>query len=247
LSKLQHSTKLVAAFLDDYRLSEAYDTVYHLAWDDFADWYIEASKEDTNLSVLAFGLQTILTLAHAFAPFVTETIWQELGWQPDSLLATSQWPTVPAGDKTSFTKFEDIKTVVTEVRTISRALGASGLELEFKDVPLLAENASLIARLAKLQAVTQTSQAGQGIKLIQTKYDCWLNVPLATTNKYLADLKIQATQQKQAIEQLKKRLSNKAYVSNAPAKIIDQTKAQLNEAERVLAEISEQQQRFTQK
>ncbi len=44
-------------------------SLYHLVWDDFADWYIEASKHELNNSVLAYGLEAILKLVHPFAPF----------------------------------------------------------------------------------------------------------------------------------------------------------------------------------
>ncbi|MEI7682850.1 MAG: valine--tRNA ligase [Candidatus Saccharibacteria bacterium] len=244
LSKLQQSTKSISSYLDDFRLAEAYDTVYHLAWDDFADWYIEASKEGINPSVLAFSLKTILTLAHPFAPFVTETIWQELGWGQDSLLVTSQWPKIPASDKSASDTFEEIKIIVTEVRGISRALNVNGLSLEFQDVPLLEANGSLIARLAKLKSVAKAETVGTGVKLIQTVHACWLNVPSATAAKYVAQLIEQADRQKQSIAQLKNRLSSKAYIDNAPAKIIDQTNAELTEAKRLLKEITEQQKRF---
>jgi len=78
LNKLQQSAVVVSDLLDDYRFSEAYDTIYHLVWDDFADWYIEASKTNPNIPMLVFGLETILKLLHPFAPFVTETIWPRL-------------------------------------------------------------------------------------------------------------------------------------------------------------------------
>ena len=41
--------------------------------------------------MLAYALDTVLRLAHPFAPFVTEAIWQELPWQ-DSILITETWP-----------------------------------------------------------------------------------------------------------------------------------------------------------
>ncbi len=78
LSKLQQSTEKISADLDNYRFSEAYDTLYHTVWDDFADWYLEASKATPNHAMLAYCLEALLKLAHPFAPFVTETIWQTL-------------------------------------------------------------------------------------------------------------------------------------------------------------------------
>ncbi len=96
LSKLQHSIDKMSSLLDNYQFSEAVDHVYHLLWNDFADWYIEASKVNLNIGVLAYGLETILKLAHPFAPFVTETIWQTLSQPRASQLADE--PSSPATD-----------------------------------------------------------------------------------------------------------------------------------------------------
>jgi valyl-tRNA synthetase len=243
LSKLQQSAEIISVHLDNYRLAEAYDALYHLAWDDFADWYLEASKEQTNPSVLAFGLETILKLAHPFAPFVTETIWQTLAWEDGSVLANADWPVnLPAGDPAAF---EDIKTIVTEVRAVARDLQTQDLTLAFHEVPFLAEHAGIIAKLSRV-TVREAKEAGEGIKLLQTDYPAWLAVSPEAIKQYTDSLAQQQDTQIGIIQQLEKRLSNKAYVENAPAKIIDQTKAQLAEAERLLAGIQEQQHRFTQ-
>jgi valyl-tRNA synthetase len=77
--------------IETYRYSEAGQAVYTLLWDQLADQYIEYSKQTTNPMMLAYALDTVLRLAHPFAPFVTEAIWQELPWQ-DSILITETWP-----------------------------------------------------------------------------------------------------------------------------------------------------------
>ncbi|MEO5627539.1 MAG: valine--tRNA ligase [Candidatus Saccharimonadales bacterium] len=245
LSKLQQSTKLVSSYLDDYRLAEAYDTVYHLLWDDFADWYIEASKETVNPSVLAYSLEVILKLAHPFAPFLTETIWQTLAWEADTMLATSLWPNVPDSDAKQAKTFESLKTVVTEARAVATAMKTNQLSLHFIAEPLLLDNAALIKRLAKLQAVEEVDLAEEGIKLIQTGLNCWLDIDPTAAQKYAQDLKDQATDQQNTIKSLEKRLSNKSYVDNAPEKIVKQTQDQLTEAERLLEALKDQAKRFS--
>ena len=77
--------------LQKYRFAEASESVYHAVWDSVADWYIEASKQQDNPHLLAWVLDTSLKLAHPFAPFVTETIWQTLSWHND-LLISAPWP-----------------------------------------------------------------------------------------------------------------------------------------------------------
>ena len=87
LESLARAMTKIREDIDAYRFSEAYETLYHFTWDELADWYIEASKAEPNGPLLAHILETILVLAHPFAPFVTETIWQTLSWEADSVLA----------------------------------------------------------------------------------------------------------------------------------------------------------------
>lgn len=91
IEKTNVTIKDVSRHLDSYRFSEAGEAVYHLLWSELADCYIEYSKQSLNPEVLAHVLDTVLRLAHPFAPFVTEAIWQELPWTETNLI-TEHWP-----------------------------------------------------------------------------------------------------------------------------------------------------------
>src|SRR5207253_7981493 len=132
-----------------YRFSEAYDTLYHFVWDDLADWYIEASKAEENKPLLALVLESVLKIAHPFAPFLTETIWQTLAWEEGSILATAEWPAVPQADAKRAAAFESVKEVITEARAVLKAVSAGKTTLFYAHAPLLAANAPLIIRLAR--------------------------------------------------------------------------------------------------
>lgn len=243
LSKLQHTADELVKELENYRFSEAYERVYHFVWDNLADWYIEASKAAPNVDLLAYVLESALTLAHPFAPFVTETIWQALNWR-EELLISYRWPKVPKFDKKAAVDFEEIKTVVTEARYITHTLKEKGSTLYFVDAPLLAENSELIARLARLRAVTQVT-SGEGLHLTQTRFTCWLDIDKATAKHYLKELEAKKADQQAVIDRLKARLANKSYVNNAPKEIVEQTKQQLKEAEAVLEGINREYDRFS--
>lgn len=244
LTRLQQSVLKVGKDLDKYRIAEAYDTIYHLLWDDFADWYIEASKEQVNVSVLAYALEAILQIAHPFAPFVTETIWQTMAWEKDSLVVTSHWPSVPKGNATEAKTFEDVKAVVTEIRTIQATLSTKQLDLEHAKQPFYKQHGALIGRLAHV-SVEEAKQPGKGsMKLLQSPHPAWLQIDPKVRQKFAAELADKAQQQKQIIKQLQGRLANKSYVSNAPATIVEQTKNQLAEAERIVTEATAQIKRY---
>ncbi len=243
LMRLQQVTDDVARDLDNYRFSEAYEKVYHLLWDDFADWYIEYAKVDANLDVLAYGLDTILRLAHPFAPFVTETIWQTISWTGNSILAGQGWPEVPKADAKAAEEFGQIKTIVSEVRHIKSALNFAGGHLYYTDVPFLTQNADLITRLTKLEGVVEVKD-GHGLHLTTTPHRCWLDVDQETARRYLTKLEGKRAEQEKAIAQLKARLDNKSYVNNAPAHLVEETRRQLEEAEALIANLEKEYERF---
>lgn len=243
LSKLQQSQDTITSYLDTYRFGEAYETLYHFVWDDVADWYVEASKAEPNVALLQHLLESILLLAHPFAPFVTETIWQTLAWEKDSILAMRTYSKPLNFNKHQATDFDEIKAIVTETRLILTSLKASGVTLYYTDVPFLTANAATIKQLARLQAVTEVKD-GTGLALTTTKYNCWLDIDQATARAYVKDLDDKHSKQAAVIKQLEGRLANKSYVHNAPKAIVEQTKQQLEEAQTVLANIEREKDRF---
>ncbi|MBL8121595.1 valine--tRNA ligase [Candidatus Saccharibacteria bacterium] len=243
LSKLQLTTEILQGHLDTYRFSEAYDTLYHFVWDDVADWYIEASKTEQSGEVLAYVLDCVLRLAHPFAPFVTETIWQVLPWTGESILAVQPWSKTPKFDKVAAADFEDIKAIVTEVRALIKSLGLRKPYLYYTDVPFLAANAELLTRMSGLASVQEVSD-GNGLHLTSTAYKCWLDVDTTVAEAHIHRLTEQITAQKEVIARLNGRLGNENYVKHAPKEVVSETKAQLSEAESTLERMLAEHQRF---
>ncbi|MBL8029626.1 MAG: valine--tRNA ligase [Candidatus Doudnabacteria bacterium] len=103
LTKLEALIKSSTNHLENFRLHEAAQEIYHFTWHEFADVYIEASKvqlQDENLkaftlSTLHYSLTTVLKLLHPFMPFITEHIWkilQEKNLAEKNLLMIQEWP-----------------------------------------------------------------------------------------------------------------------------------------------------------
>jgi valyl-tRNA synthetase len=194
--------------------------------------------------LLEYLLEAILTLAHPFAPFLTETIWQTLAWEEDSILASRTLLEVPKSNKQQTADFAEIQTIVTEVRAILKALNVSSVTLYYTDVPFLRDNAATIKRLARLQGVTEV-QKGNGLYLTGTKHRAWLDIDTSTAQAYLKELAGKGAAQKNTIKQLEARLANKDYVKNAPKEVIEQTKDQLEEARELLGSIEQEAKRFS--
>lgn len=242
LMKLTQATEGIAADLEEYRFAEAYDRLYHFVWDDFADWYVEASKAQPNTTLLAFALDSILRITHPFAPFVTETIWQTLPWQED-LLITSLWPTIPNYDKAAAQAFTAIKELVVEIRAVFKNVGISSAELTYNNAQAIPENQAFLKQLARISAVHEVQQS-TGLKLTQTTLDAWIEIDEDTAARYKSRLAERHTTEQASVKRLQERLTNRNYVENAPAHVVAQTKAQLAEAEVRLQAIELEQKRL---
>jgi valyl-tRNA synthetase len=240
LCKLQHTTTVVNNLMSEHRLSEAYDTIYHFVWDEFADWYVEASKKSLNPELLRYGLNSILKLSHPFAPFVTETIWQTLDWTGNSLLINQEWEDSIKFDSKKAQDFEEIKTIVAEIRIIKSRLKLKSTALYYTDIDFLQDNSELIGGLANIEGVHEVED-GKGLHLTSTKYNCWLDIDLETIKRYSSELK--KAQNKR--EGLQKRLGNSAYLKQAPKKLVDETRQQLEDVNSLVENIESQIARFS--
>lgn len=217
----------ISEHLDNYRFSEAYDLVYHLIWDDVADWYIEASKSAQNASVMNYVLETIVKLVHPFAPFVTETIWQTLHPSDDSLLTLSSWPKTASVDKHKAKEFQEVKTIISEIRNIKTLLQIKELTLYFTDSTPVKNNLEVIKKLSRLSAVTEVSD-GRGLRLTQTTQNCWLDIDPQAALEFIDKLHEKRTSAAKQIELLEKRLGNESYVQKAPETLVKQSREQLD-------------------
>ncbi len=243
LSKLQHTISLVSSHIENYRLSEGYETMYHFVRDDLADWYIETSKRELNPGLLRYCLDSVLKLAHPFAPFVTETIWQTLKWTGDSLLISEPWPTIDKFDPKMVEQFEEIRAIVIETRTIISAMQLRKTTLYYKDAPFLDEHKELIAQLASIEGVHKVED-GSGLHLISTPHHCWLDIDQERADSYSEKLQADKEKAQKRVESLEKRLANKKYIAHAPKQLVDDTKHQLNKARQMVSNIENELKRF---
>jgi valyl-tRNA synthetase len=110
LSRFANAAKDVTRNLKTYRFAEAAQAVYHFAWDEYCDWYLEMAKprwaladkgeamtadEQSDLRTVRWVawkvLDGILRLLHPFMPFVTEELWQAIPHDGETL-ALAAWP-----------------------------------------------------------------------------------------------------------------------------------------------------------
>src|SRR5690606_15220591 len=107
------------------------------------------------------------------------------------------------------------------------------LDLVYSDSAFVARHAELIKKLTRLKSVNENDSEA-GLKLTQTSHNIRLAVDKEQVKAFADELEGNIKAQEQVVTNLQKRLGNKSYAANAPKKIVDETKAQLEEAESVL-------------
>jgi valyl-tRNA synthetase len=240
LTKLDTAIRDVTQAVEDYRFSEAGQQIYSLLWDDFADWYIEASKVSPNHDLLLHGLQIILKLLHPIAPFVTEAVWSHYPW-PTHQLITEAWPvadtTRTKSELAEVAQFEALKAVIQATRTIAAEEQLGKPTILTTDTKL-AESANLIKRLARTADVKLVKE-GSGLYL-GTTTPAWIQADAGLIQARRHRLEQQKTEKLAYLKNLENRLANRKYIESAPESIVQDTRDRHDETKRLLAKLDEQ-------
>ena len=237
IKELNESSEKIANHIESYRFAEAAEVMYHSIWDNVADWYIEASKHELNLDVLAWVLDTTLKISHPFAPFVTEAIWQTLSWHEDSMLITSLWPEALKYNDIRSAEFQKLVEFVTEVRFVIGELpNRQKYNLLYESDSLIADNANLLCSLTNLHEVA-FSESPKGLRIAITGRDAWIDINEDTLNEHKTNLEMRISKTRLEITNLEGRLDNKSYIEKAPQSLVEQTQKELKQKRDLLASL----------
>ena len=123
LGRLEEVRAEVDSAFDGYEFSRACESLYHFAWDEFCDWYVELAKVQLGetdgphtTAVLAAVLDTLLKLLHPVMPFVTEALWKTLTGGESLVIADWPQPSGFALDPVAGQRVTDMQKLITEVR-----------------------------------------------------------------------------------------------------------------------------------
>jgi valyl-tRNA synthetase len=117
VARLSQAQRHIESFLEEFDFAHVTDELYHLTFDDFCDWYLEAVKArlydgDADARATATAvLERLLKLLHPAMPHVTEEIWSFLPAR-ESRLMVAPWP--EAGDESeagALTRVQEAATV----------------------------------------------------------------------------------------------------------------------------------------
>jgi valyl-tRNA synthetase len=249
LSRLSETTTEYTALLESYEFARACETIYHFAWDDLCDWYLELSKEafasgDAAASqrVLGHVLDTLFRLLHPVMPFITETLWTTLTGK--ETLVTAAWPVADAAhiDKKSETLIGELQKIITEVRRFRNDQGVKpsqkipGRIIAPADVTAYS---SAMAFLLKLELTDFTPSASVEIGAMKVELDLSGTVDVVAERARLE--KDLATAQKD-LKTAEVKLGNEGFMAKAPAAVVVEIKERLAvttaDIERITAQLA---------
>ncbi|MFN7160882.1 MAG: valine--tRNA ligase [Candidatus Gracilibacteria bacterium] len=248
LSRLSsHITDVSNAF-ENFMFGESLMKLYEFSWHEFCDWYIEISKIDKNEytdMILQYGIMTILKLWHPVAPFVTEEIWSNFG-QKDPLII-SEWPeAIPEFKALDIeADFEILINIVKGIRNIRQEKGVLPGKLitahfvADKKEEILQEFSEIICKLARLQELKIHKGRpilSKKVTLIIVPFEIYLPLEeMLDIGKERARLKLCVADSEKALRILNEKLSNQAFVDNAPEEIVEAQQEKKRSQEEVLA------------
>jgi valyl-tRNA synthetase len=254
LSRLSAVTAEVSGLLDSYEFGKACEALYHFAWDEFCDWYLELIKvplaaggdaAEATRGVLGFVLDQMLRLLHPVMPYVTDELWVALTGE-DSVMVAS-WPSFSFTDAAAEAELGSLQRLVTEIRRFRSDQGLKpGQKVAAR---LLAGSANAPLALALLRghseairSLLRLTEPGDGFSASASLLaeDVTVEIDLAGTVDVAAERKRLekdlAAARKEAA-QVSAKLGNEGFMAKAPQDVVVKARERLAIAEADIARL----------
>ena len=262
LHRLDEAASQTALALKSWRFNDAAQTVYSYFWDDFCDWYIEATKistkfggdaeKDRATTVLLTVLEESLRLLHPFLPFVTEEIYRMLP-NAKGRLISQPWPGHDDAriDPVLAARFESLRELVTLARTLRSEFQISPevkmpleirLEPAFDGADFIKRSASVIALLINGPEPhfldTASARPVGTIALAGRGFELFVDVKeLVDSARLIEKFKKDILRESSYAAKVRAKLENSAFVTSAPADIVAREREKCAEAESLAAKL----------
>ena len=234
LSRLSETLRDVDQLLENYEFARASETLYHFAWDDLCDWYLELSKETfasnnkaASQRVLGHVLDQLLRVLHPLMPFITEELWCTL--TGGESLVVAQWPTANLAhiDKKSEKLVTALQEVVTEVRRFRNDQGlkpSQNVPGRFTGSADIVGYSSALRFLLKLEDTDFTPSATLEIAGVKIELDLTGSIDVVAER---ARLEKDLAAAKKDLQTAEVKLGNAGFMAKAPADVLVEIKDRL--------------------
>jgi valyl-tRNA synthetase len=251
LSRLSAVIAEVDELFERFEFGKICDVLYHFAWDEVCDWYLELAKvplasgdlaaAETTRQVLGFVLDQLLRLLHPVMPFVTDELWTALTGE-DSVMVTP-WPAFSYTDPAAEAEISSMMRLVTEVRRFRSDQGLRpgqrvAARLAGIEATPLAGHEERIRSLLRLTPPVDGFAASASLVAedITVELDVAGAVDVAAERRRLE--KDLAAARSEA-EQAERKLANAEFTAKAPAAVVDKTRQRLAAARSDIARLEQ--------
>ncbi|KZK36236.1 valine--tRNA ligase [Lactococcus taiwanensis] len=247
LTRLNDTARRVTEQMDKFEFGVAGHILYNFIWDEFANWYLELTKEvmfgedeaekDITRAVLLHVLDQVLRLLHPIMPFFTEEIFEKLPNTSGSIVV-AEYPKVRPefnDDKAS----EGVAMLI-ELITAVRNIRAEVNTPLSKQVPIFIKSeqaeflnsvAPYITRFAnpsELVIAEEVVLDEQGMTAVITGAELFLPLKgLINIEEEIARLEKELAKWQKELDLVNKKLGNERFVANAKAEVVQKEKDKL--------------------
>ncbi len=251
--RLNKTVESVDKAIRAYRFDDMAHSVYEYFWNDFCDWYIEASKlslysddegeKDRAVSVLAAVLEESLRLLHPFMSFISEEIYSKLPGENGALIS-AVYPeySVERSEPGIAEDFASLQELVKTARTIrseftippeKKIRVCVKTDPGFKSAGFFKENRELAVQLINASELLFSDSAPEGggsFPAAGNGYELYLFIgELIDIPKEVDKLRKEFDKLAKLILSTGKKLSNEKFLGNAPESVVEKEKGKLEE------------------
>ena len=265
LCKFNDVAKDVTDNMEKFELGIAVQKVYDFIWEEFCDWYIEMVKprlwndEDQTKAAAIWTLKTVLInslkLLHPFMPFITEEIWQAIPHE-GKFLMLADWPKYDENLNFSV-EAAHMESVMNAIRSIRNRRAEMNVPPSKKSTlyvvsdkgEIFRQGTGFICRLAYADQVIicDADPEGHENMVCVVTNDAKLYIPLEELidfEKELARIEKEKANCLKQIAMFEGKLSNEAFVSRAPEKVVAEQREKLEKNRALLAQLEESEKRL---
>jgi valyl-tRNA synthetase len=249
LSRLHEVVREVDAYFEAFDFAKACETLYHFAWDEFCDWYVELAKvplteggaaAGTTRRVLGEVLDTLLRMLHPFIPFITEELWLALqGTDDERSIMVAAWPRIAdepgSYDAGAVAEIASLQRLVTEVRRFRSdqglkpgqrvAAALSGIE----GTPMAAHEQAIRSLLRlTLPGESFTPTAMLPVEGLSVQLDTAGSIDVKAER---ARLQKDLAAARKEIEQATRKLANAEFMAKAPEAVVAKNRDRLAQSQ----------------
>ena len=236
LTRLDETVTEVDALYEKYEFSKASEILYHFAWDDLCDWYLELSKAafaaggdaaEQSRRVLGHVLDQLLRLLHPSMPFITEALWTNLTGEESLVIAT--WPKFSPAmqDGTAKKTIEQIQDIITEIRRFRNDQGiksSAKIIARFNGLGELAPYENAIRHIVRADIREGNFTSKIEVDNVTIEFDLTGAIDLKAERARLTKDLAQAEKDRATA---KVKLENEGFMAKAPLEVVQEIRERL--------------------